>query len=78
MPEAHKCLISSATKDISDSVVALINLAVEGKFPSGNYLGGSSLAPFHDFESVVTDEIRTKLEEAKAAYEANQIELPEK
>ena len=78
VPEAHKCLISSATKDISDSVVALINLAVEGKFPSGNYLGGSSLAPFHDFESVVTDEIRTKLEEAKAAYEANQIELPEK
>ena len=76
--EAHKCLISSATKDISLSVVELIKLAYEGKFPSGNYVGGSSLAPFHDFESMITDEIRTKLNEALEAYKADKIELPEK
>ncbi len=78
VPEAHKCLISSATKDITDSVVALIKLAYEGKFPAGNYVGGSSLAPFHDFESIVTDEIKAKLEEVKGVYEAGKIELPEK
>jgi len=78
VPEAHKCLISSATKDITLSVVELIKLAYEGKFPSGNYVGGSSLAPFHDFESMITDEIRTKLEEALEAYNAGEIELPEK
>lgn len=78
VPEAHKCLISSATKDIKISVVELIKLAYEGKFPSGNYVGGSSLAPFHDFDSVVTDEIKAKLEEVKGVYEAGKIELPEK
>ena len=78
VPEAHKCLISSATKDITASVAALIKLAQEGKFPSGNYVGGSSLAPFHDFESAVTDEIKAKLEEVKIAYGDGKIELPEK
>ena len=59
-------------------MVALIKLAYEGKFPAGNYVGGSSLAPFHDFESIVTDEIKAKLEEVKGVYEAGKIELPEK
>lgn len=78
VPEAHKCLVSSATKDITLSVVELIKLAYEGNFPSGNYVGGSSLAPFHDFESIITEEIQAKLKEALEAYNAGKIELPEK
>lgn len=76
VPEAHKCLVSSATKAITPSIVELIKLAKSGSFPSGNYIGGSTLAPFHDFESVVTQEIKDKLAAGLKAYEANEITLP--
>ncbi|MGI6250658.1 MAG: BMP family ABC transporter substrate-binding protein [Anaerolineaceae bacterium] len=78
VPEAHKCLVSSATKDITASVVDLIKLAKDGKFPSGNYLGGSSLAPFHDFDSVITQEIKDKLAAGLKAFDAGEVALPDK
>jgi basic membrane protein A len=76
VPEAHKCLVSSATKAITPSILDLIKMAKDGSFPSGNYIGGSSLAPFHDFESTVTQEIKDKLAAGLKAYEANEITLP--
>ena len=76
VPEAHKCLVSSATKAITPSIVDLIKMAKDGSFPSGNYIGGSALAPFHDFDSVVTQEIKDKLAAGLKAYEANEITLP--
>lgn len=76
VPEAHPCLVSSATKAITPSIVALIKMAREGTFPSGNYIGGASLAPFHDFEAVVTQEIKDKLAAGLVAYDAGEITLP--
>ena len=76
VPEAHKCLVSSATKALSPSVVELIRMFQAGTFPSGNYTGGAALAPFHDFETVVTQEIKAKLAEGEKAYDAGQITLP--
>lgn len=78
VPEAHKCLVSSATKEIKSSVVDLIQKAKDGSFPTGNYVGGSGLAPFHDFESVVTQEIKDKLAAGMTAYDNNEVTLPEK
>ena len=76
VPEAQKCLVSSATKAITPSIVALIKTVKDGTFPSGNYIGGSALAPFHAFETVVTQEIKDKLAAGLKAYEANEITLP--
>ena len=66
VPEAHGCLISSAMKLITPSVIALIKLADEGNFPSGNYFGGSGLAPFHDFEDTIPQDVKDLLDTTAA------------
>jgi len=65
VPEAHTCLVSSAMKLITPSVIDLIKLANEGAFPAGNYVGPVGLAPFHDLETAVGQEIIDKLAEAE-------------
>ncbi len=74
LPAAHSCLVSSATKLISPGVIDLINLANEGNFPGGNYFGGAGLAPFHDFEEIVSQEIKDSLAEIDAGLSDGSIE----
>ncbi|MEA3397990.1 MAG: BMP family ABC transporter substrate-binding protein [Chloroflexota bacterium] len=61
VPGAHPCLLSSATKMIKPGVIDLVTLAQEGKFPGGNYFGGAGLAPFHDFESQIPQDVKDDL-----------------
>jgi basic membrane protein A len=63
VPEAHPCLVSSAMKLLTPGVFDLIKLANEGNFPTGNYAGPVGLAPFHDFDSKVSQEVKDKLTE---------------
>ncbi len=63
VPEAHPCLVSSAMKLITPGVFDLIGKAKSGDFPSGNYIGDTGLAPFHDFDSKVPQEVKDKLAE---------------
>jgi basic membrane protein A len=63
LPEAHPCLISSAMKLITPGVFDLIKLHTEGNFPGGNYVGETGLAPYHDFESVIPQEVKDKINE---------------
>jgi len=63
VPEAHPCLISSAMKLITPGVFGLVQMASEGTFPAGNYIGEVGLAPFHDFDSVIPQEVKDKLDE---------------
>ncbi len=58
VPEAHPCLISSAMKLITPAVFDLVKLAQEGNMPSGNYYGAAGLAPFHDFDSTVPQDVK--------------------
>ncbi|WP_419842478.1 BMP family ABC transporter substrate-binding protein [Candidatus Poriferisodalis sp.] len=61
VPEAQPCLVTSAMKLITPGVADLIEAAHGGSFPGGNFVGEVGLAPFHDFEGVVTDEMRATL-----------------
>lgn len=61
VPEAHACLISSAMKLITPGVVELVKAAHAGSFPAGNYFGGSGLAPFHDFDASVPQEVKDQI-----------------
>ncbi len=61
VPGAHSCLISSAMKLITPGVVELVKMAKDDKFPGGNYFGGAGLAPFHDFESVIPQDVKDQL-----------------
>jgi len=73
VPEAHPCLVSSAMKLITPGVVELITSADSGDFPSGNYVGQVGLAPFHDFESQIPQDVKDKLDEIKAGLESGDI-----
>ncbi len=68
LPAAQPCLVSSAVKEITPSVIELINLyAADGTMTAGNFFGGAGLAPFHDFEDSIPQEIKDKLDEINAA-----------
>jgi basic membrane protein A len=58
VPEAHSCLISSAMKLITPGVFNLIQ-----DFAAGNQFGGTGLAPFHDFDSAIPADVKSKLDE---------------
>ncbi len=66
LPAAHPCLVSSATKPIAPGLMTVLQEVAAGNAPSGNFSGGGSLAPFHDFEDVVPQEVKDLLEQTKA------------
>ncbi len=66
VPEAHACLISSAMKLITPAVFDLLTMADEGTFPSGNYFGAAGLAPFHDFDSVIPQDVKDLIDDTSA------------
>jgi basic membrane protein A len=74
LPAAHPCLVSSAMKLITPGVVELIMMARDGAFPGGNYYGGAGLAPFHDFEDEIPQEVKDKLAEIDAALKDGSLQ----
>jgi basic membrane protein A len=73
VPEAHPCLITSAIKLITPGVFDLIKLARDGTFPSGNYFGASGLAPYHDFDSVIPQEVKDEISQIAAGLKDGSI-----
>ncbi|MEZ4869847.1 MAG: BMP family ABC transporter substrate-binding protein [Caldilineaceae bacterium] len=74
LPAAHPCLISSAMKLITPGVVDLVMAAKNGEFPGGNYYGSAGLAPYHDFEDVIPQEVKDKVAEIDAALKDGSLE----
>lgn len=74
LPAAHPCLVSSAMKLITPGVFDLVEASQNGEFPSGNFVGEVGLAPFHDFDSEVSDDIKSTLEEIDAGLRDGSIE----
>ena len=66
VPAAQPCLVSSAMKLITPAVIDLVNMANDGTFPGGNYVGDADLAPFHDFDDMIPQELKDLLEATKA------------
>ncbi|MGM0374901.1 MAG: BMP family ABC transporter substrate-binding protein [Chloroflexota bacterium] len=65
VPEAHPCLVTSAMKLITPSIVDLVKMYQEGNPATGNYFGPVGLAPFHDFEDVIPQDIKDQLAEIR-------------
>jgi basic membrane protein A len=74
VPEAHPCLVSSAMKLITPGVFDLIKMAGEGNFPSGNFVGEFGLAPFHDFEDEISQDVKDQLAEIREGLLNNEID----
>lgn len=73
VPEAHPCLVSSAMKLITPGVFDLISAAQSDSFPSGNFVGSVGLAPFHDFDAQIPQEVKDRLAEIDAGLQDGSI-----
>jgi basic membrane protein A len=73
LPAAHPCLVSSAMKLITPGVEELLAAAAAGEFTGGNHFGGAGLAPFHDFEDTVPQEVKDSLAEIDAGLKDGSI-----
>jgi len=63
LPEAAPRMLSSAMKLITPGVFELLRFARDGNFPSGNYFGDVTYAPFHDLENEVPIEVDTAMKQ---------------
>jgi basic membrane protein A len=71
-------VLTSVMKEIGPAVFDTISEAVDGNFSSDPYVGtleneGLGLAPFHDFDSKVADDVKAKVEELKASIISGDI-----
>jgi basic membrane protein A len=66
LPEVAPRMLSSAMKLITSGVFELLKSARNGSFPSGNYLGHVTYAPFHDLDNQVPAEVKAAMEQINA------------
>lgn len=66
VPEAAPRILTSVTRQIGNGVFELINFARDGQFPSGNYVGAVSYAPYHDLEDEVPPAVKAVVEQINA------------
>ncbi len=69
-PKYKSVIVTSVMKGMDTAVYEAIKSAMEGSFSSEEYVGtldngGASLAPFHDFDSKISDETKAELEKIK-------------
>jgi basic membrane protein A len=80
VPQYCKYFLTSVTKNLSGSVQTYLGAAASGKFPKGNYVGtlqnnGTGLAPFHDFDSKVSSDVKSQLDQVKADIISGKIKI---
>lgn len=63
VPEAQPCLVTSAMKLIVPGVVDIVSQWSDGSAPAGNYIGDVGLADYHDFTSVVPQDVQDQIAE---------------
>jgi basic membrane protein A and related proteins len=74
VPEARDCLVTSAMKLITPGVADLIRLHAEGQFPGDNFVGEVGLAPYHDHEDAIPDEVRAEVDRIVEGVRAGEID----
>ncbi len=65
VPEAKPILLSSAVKIIDQGVEDLIKQAAAGTLKGGNVTGKVGLAPFHEFDSKISADVKAKLDDIR-------------
>ena len=73
LPEAHSCMVTSAMKLISPAVLHLLDAYLSDTSPDGNYVGGDGLAPYHDFEALITADMQTIIDDIVAGLGSGDI-----
>jgi len=76
-------IVTSVTKGLDVSVTDAIKAAKDGSFDNSPYVGtlengGTSLAPFHEFDSKVPAELKTEVDALKADIISGKIKIESK
>lgn len=71
--EAQPVILSSALKLLTPGVFAIIKAAQDGAFKGGNVNGDVGLAPFHNFDSQVPADVKTKLQTLDADLKSGKV-----
>lgn len=74
LPEVQDCIMSSATKDLVNGVANLIIAIDEGTFEGGEVFGPAVLAPFHNFEDTIPDDVKGQLDDISAQVSSGDID----
>ena len=74
VPAAQPCLITSAMKLITKGVTDTIKVANEGEFEGLQTLGEAGLAPYHDFDSEIPDDVKSQVDEIVAQLQDGSLE----
>ncbi|XCB30481.1 BMP family ABC transporter substrate-binding protein [Arcanobacterium hippocoleae] len=79
-PDYKDITLTSVMKGISASVFDTVKAGVDGKFDAKPYVGtlangGVSIAPFHDFESKVSDELKADLEKLTEQIKSGKLKV---
>jgi basic membrane protein A and related proteins len=74
LPEVAPRMLSSAMKLITPGVFELLQSARNGSFPSGDYSGDVSYAPFHDLDNRVPADVKTAMDQINAGLVDGSIE----
>jgi basic membrane protein A and related proteins len=79
-PQFCPVFLSSVVKNITKAVTTYVTGASSGTFPTGTYIGtlqndGTGLAPFHNFDSKVSSDIKSQLQEVSADITSGTIKI---
>ena len=79
-PESKALIMTSVMKQIGAAVFDTVKVASEGKFNNEPYIGtlangGVGLAPFHDFDSKVSAELKKEIEDLQAQIVEGKIKV---
>jgi basic membrane protein A and related proteins len=79
VPDACDLFLTSILKKMDNAVFDTVTAAAEGQFEGGLYVGtlendGVGIAPFHEFEDAVPQEVKDRVEELTEQIIAGEIE----
>lgn len=74
VPEARPCLLTSAEKKLALGTKELVLSVFNDTFKGGNFVGLTGLAPFHDTENAVPQEVKDKVLEVIAGLDDGSIQ----
>jgi basic membrane protein A and related proteins len=74
VPAAQPCLITSAMKLITQGVTDTVKVAQSGDFEGLQTVGQVGLAPYHDFEDVVPEDVKTEVDEVVSQLQDGSLE----
>ncbi len=74
VPQAAPCLLTSAEKKLVEGTEELVLLSYDGAFPGGNFFGPTGLAPYHDTDAAVPDDVKAQVEQVLAGLQDGSID----